>query len=131
MSDPIDDDFDPSSATPEQPKPTPLLPDDQLAKLLAMKEKASNAFKSGTSDAREAFEKKFPKAREDIEKGINDLSYAIGYAISFGSTLAREFSPDNVTDGFDRGSRAGARAAEEVVRHRKNNPTNENDPTAS
>ena len=91
-----------------------------------LSEKAREAFRSGTSDAMEALEKNFPRAKEEFAKGINDASYAIGYAISFGSTMLREFSPDNVNEGFERGSQAGNKAAEEVIEHRRGCATTHN-----
>lgn len=105
--------------TPPPSDPSPSVEECANEAIQALKEKATDAFKSGTGDAREAFEKSFPQAKEDIAKGINDASYAIGYAVSFGSALVKEFSPDNVTDGFERGSDAGNKAAEEVIEHRK------------
>jgi hypothetical protein len=137
MTDPIDDqpqqtpDPEPIPTQSKQTSPPPLLPEDQLAKILALKEKATQAFKSKTSEAREAFDKQFPGARDDLEKGLNHLTYALGYAISFGSTLAKEFSPENVTESFEKGSHAGEKAAEEFIQRRQATPKDENDPVAS
>ncbi|MDF1811693.1 MAG: hypothetical protein P1V20_05750 [Verrucomicrobiales bacterium] len=102
---------EPSEEPQKAPDPAPNIP--------TLKEKAVDAFKQGAEEAKESFEKSFPNAKEDFAKGINDASYAIGYAVSFGSALIREFTPDNVTDGFERGSQAGNKAAEEVIEHRK------------
>jgi hypothetical protein len=112
---PVESASDPGHPAPEAAPPGP----DPKEQMKALKEKASEAFKTGTTDAREAFDKQFPQVKEEFAKGVNDASYAIGYAVSFGSTLIKELSPDNVTDGYERGTQAGSKAAEEVIEHRK------------
>lgn len=98
-------------------------PNNPTEALRAFKDKASEAFKSGSKDARESFEQSFPKAKEEFSKGINDASYAIGYAVSFGTTLIKEFTPETINEGFERGRQAGTRAADEVIQHRRANHT--------
>ncbi len=68
-----------------------------------IQERAREAFRSGAADARKAFEEGLPSA-EDFARGLRDASYAIGYAVSFGSTLIRELTPYNVSAGFEDGS---------------------------
>lgn len=77
------------------------------------------ACRTGSDEAREAFEKAIPKAKDDLARGVHDLAYAIAYAASFGSTLVREVTPDNVKRGFQEGTDAGAKAADDVVRRRQ------------
>lgn len=117
-----------SSATPPPPGEAPRSPNDPNEQFQELKRRAVDAFQSGTSDARDAFQNSFPKAREDFAKGVGDASYAIGYALSFGTTLIREMSPHSVTEGFDRGARAGSRAAEEVIAQRRSTTTPDDDP---
>lgn len=78
-----------------------------------------DAFRSGAEDAKKAFEKAIPKAKDDISKGVHDVAYAVSYAAIFGTELLKEFTPDNILDGLREGSNAGRRAAEEIVRERK------------
>lgn len=82
-------------------------------------ESVEDAFKTGAEDAKEAFEKAIPKAKEDIAKGVHDLAYAVSYAAIFGTELLKEITPENILDGLRDGSNAGRKAAEEVVRERK------------
>lgn len=119
---------DQSSATPPPLNEAPRSANDPNEQFQDLKRKAVDAFQSGTSDARDAFQNTFPKAREDFAKGVGDASYAIGYALSFGTTLIREMSPHSVTEGFDRGTKAGSRAAEEVIAQRKSTPSSDDDP---
>lgn len=78
-----------------------------------------DAVKNGGKDARDAVEKHIPKAREDFSKGVHDIAYAFSYAATFGTALLREFAPEPLTDGVREGKEAGQRAADEVVRNRK------------
>lgn len=78
-----------------------------------------DALKTGGEDARKAVEENMPKAKESFEKGIHDVAYAVAYVASFGTALAREFAPDPLTEGVREGKEAGRRAADEVVRNRK------------
>ena len=125
MTEPDDNQFEEpppveSTVEPEHPAPEAAPPGpDPKEQMKALKEKATEAFKTGTTDAKEAFDKQFPQVKEEFAKGVNDASYAIGYAISFGSTLIKELTPENVTEGYERGAKAGTKAAEEVIEHRK------------
>lgn len=93
-----------------------------------LRERATNMVRSGIDYARDAVETQLPQIQDQVTRGTNDASYAIGYAVSFGATLLREFSSDNVVAGYDEGSSAGGRAAEEVVKHRnRNQPANEDE----
>lgn len=116
-----------STSAPPASNEAPRSANDPNEQFQDLKRKAVDAFQSGTSDAREAVQNTFPKAREDFAKGVGDASYAIGYALSFGSTLIREMSPQSVTEGFERGTRAGSRAAEEVIAQRKTRSTPDDD----
>ncbi len=78
-----------------------------------------DAFKSGSEDARKAFDKAVPRAKDDIARGVHDIAYAIAYATAFGGELLKEFTPENVTSGFSQGSEAGRRAAGEVIAQRR------------
>ena len=91
-----------------------------------------DAFRSGAEDAKETFDRVYPKAREEFSRGVHDVAYAVAYAASFGGALLREVTPGNLRDGFREGSAAGQRAAEEVIRDRKaRSERQEADSTAS
>jgi len=74
-----------------------------------------DTLKSGSEDAQKAFKKATPKAT----KAVHDLAYGIAYATAFGSALLKGIAPDNITTGFKKGSESGQRAANEVVKRRK------------
>ncbi len=78
-----------------------------------------DAFRTGSEDARKAFDKAIPQARKDLAQGVHDITYAFAYASSFGAALVKEITPDTVSDGFREGSAAGKQAADEVIRKRR------------
>lgn len=84
-----------------------------------LREKATQAFKAGAAEAKEALIQRFPQVKEDVVRGVGDIAYAVGYAFSFGSALIRQFSDESVVSGFEKGTEAGARAAETTFRPRK------------
>jgi len=78
-----------------------------------------DAFRTGGEDARKAFEKAIPKAKEDLAQGVHDVAYAVAYASAFGAALLKELTPDTLCDGFKEGTDAGRKAAETIIRDRK------------
>ena len=78
-----------------------------------------DAFRTGSEDARKAFEEAIPKAKEDLAQGVHDVAYAVAYASAFGSSLLKELTPDTLCDGFKEGTDAGRKAAETIIRDRK------------
>lgn len=78
-----------------------------------------NAFRTGSEDARKAFEEAIPKAKEDLAQGVHEVAYAVAYASAFGSSLLKELTPDTLCDGFKEGTDAGRKAAETIIRDRK------------
>ncbi len=86
-----------------------------------------DAFKTGSEDARKAFEKAVPQAKDDITRGVHDIAYAIAYATAFGGELLKEITPENINRGFSEGSEAGRRAAGEVVKQRREREANQED----
>lgn len=78
-----------------------------------------DAVKTGGKDARNAVEENLPKAKENFEKGVHDVAYALSYVAAFGTALIREIAPEPLTEGVREGKEAGRRAADEVVRNRK------------
>ncbi len=78
-----------------------------------------DAFRTGSEDARKAFDKAIPKAKEDLAQGVHDVAYAVAYASAFGAALLKELTPDTLCDGFKEGSDAGRKAAETIIRDRK------------
>ncbi len=82
-------------------------------------ESVRNAFQNGGRDARQAFDEALPKAKEDLLRGVHDLAYALAYAATFGGALAREIAPDTLKDGLRNGASSGKRAADEVIRQRR------------
>lgn len=79
----------------------------------------TEAIQRGGRDARRKFEESMPKAKEEFGKGVHDLAYAIAYAATFGSSLLREVTPDSLRDGLREGAASGRRAADEVMRQRR------------
>tara|TARA_R110000850_G_scaffold62777_16_gene142532 strand:+ start:2344 stop:2763 length:420 start_codon:yes stop_codon:yes gene_type:complete len=104
---------DPASEAPGSAQETEPGPFDDFAKSL------QDAVKTGRTDARKAFEKAMPRAKEDLSRGAHDLAYAVAYATAFGTALIKEITPDNLSEGFKEGTDAGKRAAEEVIRTRR------------
>ena len=51
-----------------------------------------DAFRTGSEDARKAFEEAIPKAKEDLAQGVHDVAYAVAYASAFGSSLLKELT---------------------------------------
>jgi hypothetical protein len=84
-------------------------------------ETASDAVKSGMSDAQKSAEKALPKIGEYLSKGLYHLGYGIGYGVTFPSVLiARSIPQENcVTWGFV----DGANVAYETVHREKTEPT--------
>lgn len=112
----MNDQEDPNTEDPnaEEPKKGPTDPNfDDFA------ESVRNAFRTGGKDAREAVDNYLPKAKEEFGKGIHDVAYAVSYAAAFGTALLREIAPEPLTDGVREGKEAGQRAADEVIRNRK------------
>ena len=86
-------------------------------------ESVRNAFRTGGKDAREAVDNYLPKAKKEFDKGIRDIAYAVSYAAAFGTALLREIAPEPLTDVVREGKEAGKRAADEVIRNRKERET--------
>jgi len=94
-----------SSSTPE----TESRPCDDLGSAFR------NAVDDGVNDAKSAAKEAIPKVKEDFAKGVHDIAYGVSYALSFGATLAKEFTPDIVANGFTEGNNAGKKAATEFA----------------
>ena len=77
------------------------------------------AFQAGSHDARKAAKDAVPQARQEFSKGLHDIAYGVAYLASFGVALAREITPDPVNDGFQEGSEAGRKAAEDLMEKRR------------
>ena len=78
-----------------------------------------NAFENGGRDARRVFDETLPKAKADFAKGLHDVAYTLAYATAFGGALLREMTPDHLKEGIRDGARTGQRAAEEMMRQRR------------
>jgi hypothetical protein len=78
-----------------------------------------DALQNGGNDARRMFDEEFPKAKEEFAKGVHDVAYAVAYAAAFGGALLREITPEPLKNGVREGTASGQRAAEEVLRQRR------------
>jgi hypothetical protein len=47
------------------------------------------------------------------------VAYAVGYAATFGAALLREATPDSLREGLRNGAASGRKAADEVMRQRR------------
>lgn len=106
------------SETPETPGTGETAADDPSS-TKEFTESIEDALKRGAKDAKKTFDEVYPRAKEEFAKGIHDVAYAFAYATAFGGALLREVTPDNLRDGFREGSAAGQRAAEDVIRERR------------
>ncbi len=68
-----------------------------------------------------------PKVKSEFAKGLHDVAYAVGYAATFGAAIVREATPDALRDGLRAGAASGRRAADEVVRQRREKAEREAD----
>lgn len=84
-----------------------------------------DAVETGKKDAKKLFDENLPKVKEEVSKGVHDVAYALAYASAFTGALIREVAPDNLVDGLRDGASAGQRAAEEVVRNRREKSASE------
>jgi len=79
----------------------------------------TEAIQKGGRDARRKFDETMPRAKREFAKGVHDLAYGVAYAATFGSALLREFTPESLRDGLREGAASGRRAADEVMRQRR------------
>jgi hypothetical protein len=108
------DSHDPSSTNPE-----PAAPKSMQEKLDELSETLTEAILKGGCDAKRAFEDGMPKVKSEFAKGLHDVAYAVGYAAIFGATLMREATPDALREGLRNGAASGRKAADEVMRQRR------------
>ncbi len=107
------DSHDPSTG------PEPSAPRSTRETLDDLSRTLTEAILKGGRDARRAFEDGMPKVKSEFSKGLHDVAYALAYATTFGAALVREATPDSLRDGLRQGAASGRRAAEEVVRQRR------------
>ena len=88
----------------------------------------TEALRNGGRDARRAVEDGFPKVKSEFAQGLHEAAYAVAYAATFGAALVREVTPDSLRNGFREGATSGRRAAEEVMRQRREKAARETDP---
>lgn len=96
-------------------------PEDPLQQV---KDRASDVLRNGASDVRERIEAQIPNIQADLARGMGEASYGIGYALKFATTLLKEFAPEDVNSGYEKGADAGGKAAEVVVKDRQDRQTN-------
>ena len=114
MNDPIDENAE-HEPREEAETNDPTANSDPLADL---KDRASDMLRGRVTDVRESIEEQIPNIREDLTRGLGEASYGIGYALNFASTLLKEFAPDDLNEGYEKGADAGGKAAEVVVKDR-------------
>lgn len=107
------DSHDPTSANPEPAPKTTQEKLDELSNTL------TEAILKGGRDAKRAFDNGMPKVKSEFAKGLHDVAYAVGYAATFGAAIVREATPDALRDGLRAGAASGRRAADEVMRQRR------------
>ncbi len=107
------DSQDPTSANPEPAPKTTQEKLDELSNTL------TEAILKGGRDAKRAFDSGMPKVKSEFAKGLHDVAYAVGYAATFGAAMLREATPDALRDGLRAGAASGRRAADEVMRQRR------------
>lgn len=107
------DSHDPSTG------PEPSAPRSTRETLDDLSRTLTEAIQKGGRDARRAFDEGLPKMKSEFSKGLHDAAYAVAYVATFGAALAREATPDALRDGLRQGAASGRRAAEEVMRQRR------------
>jgi hypothetical protein len=120
------DTHDSSSSNPE-----PAAPKSTQEKLYELSNTLTEAILKGGRDAKRAFEDGMPKVKSEFAKGLHDVAYAVGYAATFGATLVREATPDALRDGLRAGAASGRKAADEVMRQRREKAEREAKPEAA
>ena len=101
------------------PNPEPAAPKSTQEKLDELSNTLTEAILKGGRDAKRTFEEGMPKVKSEFAKGLHDVAYAVGYAATFGATLMREATPDALRDGLRNGAASGRKAADEVMRQRR------------
>ena len=71
----------------------------------------SGAFLAGCQDARERARQAAPKLKNVASEAACESAYILGFGAMFAGSLAREFIPHSVREGFARGASAGREAA--------------------
>jgi hypothetical protein len=111
------DSNDPAAPNPEPaPGPSPKTTQEKLDEL---SNTLTEAILKGGRDAKRAFDEGMPKVKGEFAKGLHDVAYAVGYAATFGAALLREATPDSLREGLRNGAASGRKAADEVMRQRR------------
>lgn len=86
-----------------------------------------DVLKAGSEDARKAFRRAAPHARDEFARGLHDLSYGVAWLTHFGAAMIRQASPDNLAEGWEEGARAGRSAAKDWAERAKRRARRETD----
>ncbi len=116
--------LDPKEAGPRQESDTSRAHTDPVKSKEAFHDLARSirrAMESGSRDARKVIDEGLPKAKEDFARGIHEIAYALSYATAFGGTIIADLTPDPLKKGFRDGASSGRKAAEDVLRQRREN----------
>ncbi|MCB1202724.1 MAG: hypothetical protein KDN18_00580 [Verrucomicrobiae bacterium] len=111
--------MNPDSHDPSSQGPGPETPRSTQEKLDDLSRTLTDAILKGGRDAKRAFDDGMPKVKSEFARGLHDVAYAVGYAATFGAALMREATPDALRDGLRAGASSGRKAAEEVMRQRR------------
>ncbi len=72
-------------------------------------------FRRGIEEASKKAKEYAPKFKKEVEGLLNDTAYGAGFLPSFVSTLAKEVLPSHLRLSVEKGSTAGAKAAQSFV----------------
>jgi hypothetical protein len=80
-----------------------------------LREVIHETWQRGAEEARSAAQQAAPRAREVIEDILKDLSYTLSFGAAFASALARDLASEEVKESRNRGTEAGAKAAQDLL----------------